>query len=653
MAADEEPPIAAAAKRELRGRVAKIDGMPDDFFKLLGNYQEPEEAREIEQVLTGLNEFSDLPESKKQLLYAAAKSLCQRCQVGMTPQRLNSEYHKASRSSALGNTVRKSELIGAYRYLVRTGEVAVNLAVEELLMKKKGKSHSGVLVVTSFFGPGAFSCPKDCHYCPNQPGIARSYLLREPGVLRGYRNNWDPIHQFYDRANALENNGHIVDKIELILLGGTFSFYPHDYARDFIRATFYAANTYYSAPPLPAMRSLDEELTLNETARCRIIGVTIETRPDYISYRELVRFRSLGVTRVQLGIQHTDDEVLDAVNRECPTEKAVVGIRRLLDAGFKVDAHWMPDLPGSSYDRDMEMFRFLLSPANEDFQVDQWKVYPTAVVPFTKIKSWYDAGQYKPYAEEEGGRKMADLITFILEHCPYRLRLNRIVRDIPGNYICGGENRVNLRQVLDAEMLRRGSRCRDIRERECKGQAVAREHAATFIDRFRASVGTEFYVSVENVQRTVLFGHLRLRLRDRSAATSEADGAFPVLKGAALIRELHTYGKLVAVSQTLAGDSSAGAPTTATGSTAGSGAPRGATTQHTGVGGHLMLVAERLALENGFSTVAVIAGVGVRPYYARLGYDLRDTYMVKDLPKPSLWQRLSGLLTGGDVASAS
>ncbi|CAC9490123.1 acetyltransferase-like protein [Leishmania infantum JPCM5] len=588
---------------------ARFEGrcMPPSFHSLLGEYEVPEEAKDVEDLVGGHEDFSDLPEARREALLQSVRTLVKKAAGASSAEQLEHLRVKASRLHGFKDTARKSELTAAYRQLVREGAVGENAAVEALLVRKKGKSHSGVLVVTVFMGPGEFSCPKDCHYCPNQPGIARSYLLKEPGVLRGFRNGWDPISQFYDRASALENNGHVVDKIELIILGGTFSFYPQRYAEEFMTASFYAANTYYDSAPLRPMRSLAEELTMNEDARCRIIGITVETRPDYISARELRRFRSLGVTRVQLGIQHLDDDILNIINRDCPTAKTVVAIQRLLDAGFKVDAHWMPDLPGSSFEKDMALFETLFSAENESFQVDQWKVYPTATVPFTKISEWYAQGKYKPYAELDNGAYMVKLLVYIMEHCPYRIRLNRIIRDIPTTYIMGGEKRCNLRQVIEAEMRARHIRCKDIRERECKGNPVDRANTHLFTDEFRASEGTEFYLSVENKDRTQLYGHLRLRLRDD--ASREESNILPVLRGCALIRELHTYGKLIAVSQQNTGRE----------------------TQHVGVGTQLMREAERIAKERGYYRTAVIAGVGVRRYYAKLGYRLEDTYMVKEL----------------------
>ena len=485
-------------------------------------------------------------------------------------------------------------------------------------------------------------------------------------------------------------------------------------------------------------------------AEYRIIRLTTETRPDYITLPELRRFRQPGVTRVQIGIQQLDDDVLRAVNRECPTSKTVVAIQRLLDAGFKVDAHWMPDLPGSTFEKDMKMFQHLLSDVdtgegkNVAFQVDQWKVYPTMTVPFTKIKEWYDQGKYEPYAERENGKLMVDLLAYILEKTPYRIRLNRIVRDIPNSYIVGGENRVNLRQLMDHELVQRNIQCRDIRTRECKGKPIHREHTKLFIDVFEASEGKEFYLSIEDKERKTLYGHLRLRLRARrgrpfnfnnvlnddltpaddeqtTSATNKGattsiqkrtrnrtdeeeedmelecaflyEDIFPCMQGAALIREVHTYGRIIAVNRssdatlpslrpdedknsenqqrqqmhvskeeeeeevvvadddasltthdiTLSGEKqqqqqvqSSSRPGVAHNNNNNSNkniTTAAASAQHVGIGQELMRKAEEIARNHGYYRTVVIAGVGVRHYYAKLGYRLQDTYMVKDLDR--------------------
>ena len=594
------------------------DRMDEDHFAKLGTYDDPEEADAIKNTrCTDLyDSWEEMNQKEKQMVRDCVGELHKyvKTKKEKDPDNFSldfDEYLRVSqrifrrlKKNARGSGFpRKSALVSAYKEMHDTNQLEMDIDLSEFLQKKRTKSHSGVLVISVIMGPGQFSCPKDCHYCPNQPGVARSYLLREPGVLRGFRNDWDPIRQFNDRARALENNGHVVDKIEIIILGGTFSFYPKDYAAEFMSGLYYAANTYYN-PRSRGMLPLAEEITQNEGSECRIIGMTIETRPDYISSPELVRLRSYGVTRVQLGVQHIDNDVLDFVNRDCPIEKSKVGIRKLLESGFKVDVHWMPDLPGSTYAKDVAMFEYLLGPENTDLQVDQWKVYPTATVPFTKIKEWYEAGTYRPYAEIESGKYMVDLICCILEKVPRRIRLNRIVRDIPSDYIIAGEKRTNLRQMLEKISAERGIRCRDIRERECKGKPLNVEMSRLFIDEFEASNGTEYYISIEDLEQQTLYGHLRLRINHSLQAPAISE-----LRDCALIRELHTYGKLVAVNQTNTGKE----------------------TQHIGVGKRLMAKAEEIALSKNCPKVAVIAGIGVRNYYRKLGYELGETYMIKDL----------------------
>eukprot|EP00760_Papus_ankaliazontas_P004721 PhM_4_TR12042/c0_g1_i1/m.52728 len=604
--------------------------MPSEHFESLGDYQDPDEAQDLEDSATNFNnganqgyeDWEDLPLEEREgfratvkVLYLFVVDAIKKDPNNAPPQQyvFDRKFQQVAGQGKGGKArkrgggfPRKSQLLTAYRELLEEGALPHGPCpcLEDLLLKKRTKSHSGVLVISVIMGPGRFSCPKDCHYCPNQPGVARSYLLREPGVLRGYRNGWDPIRQFNDRARALENNGHIVDKIEIIILGGTFSFYPKDYAEEFIGALFYAANTYYK-PGQRKPKSIAEEITENESTECRIIGLTVETRPDYITPTEIRRFRTYGVTRVQLGVQHLDDAILDKVNRECSAEQSKIGIKRLLDCGFKVDAHWMPDLPGSSFEHDMELFSYLLDEKrNKDYQVDQWKVYPTATVPFTKIKEWFDNGEYVPYGQKEKGRYMVELLCFILQNVPYRIRLNRVVRDIPSDYIVAGENRTNLRQEVENTMKKKGIRCRDVRERECKNQVLDVNQSALFVDEFEASGGTEYYISVEDSSRTHLFGHLRLRIN-----ADIHSNAIPELVECALIRELHTYGKLVAVNQTNTGKE----------------------TQHVGVGKRLMARAEEIASSSRHKCrkIAVISGVGVRNYYRKLGYELEGTYMVK------------------------
>jgi len=326
------------------------------------------------------------------------------------------------------------------------------------------------------------------------------------------------------------------------------------------------------------------------------------------------------VTRVQLGIQHLDDQILDMVNRQCPTYKTAEAIYQLKENGFKVDGHFMPDLPGSSYEQDLTMFKYLFSRDNEKYQCDQLKIYPVMTTDYTEILKWYQEGRYQPYAELEGGRYMTDLLLYICTNVPYWIRLNRIVRDIPNEYIQGGLKRVNLRQDIDEILRQQGLKARDIRGREPKAMIPDLSDCIMWMEKYRSSSGDEYFISYENSRRTTIYGFVRLRLsghghghghghRHGDQKVSDNPRYFRAIEHCALIRELHVYGEVVHQNSSNTGTQ----------------------TQHLGLGKRLMAHAEKIAVEAGYRKVAVISGIGVRRYYKKLGYHLEDTYMVKDL----------------------
>lgn len=493
---------------------------------------------------------------------------------------------------------KKSQIFCMYRHLVESGEIKQNIHLESYLITKKIRALSGVLVITVVTSPGNFSCPKDCHYCPNEPGQPRSYLSDEPGVQRANRNGFDAVKQFVDRARTHYINGHPVDKIELLVLGGTWSGYPVDYQEEFIRDLFYAANTFFDDQKVVRDRlSLEDEQHINETARCKIIGLTLETRPDFITKYEIKRLRRYGCTRVQIGVQHTDDEILNKINRGCLNKHTIKAMKLLKDSGFKVDIHIMPDLPGSNPKKDMECFEYILG--SPDIQADQWKIYPCEVVPWTKIEEWYKAGEYVPYSEED----LMELIIKVKTMVHPWIRLNRVIRDIPNQYIIAGNQVTNLRQEIHRIMASRDLKCNCIRCREVGENISESESAEIVVRNYESSEGAEYFISFENNDRSIIYGFARLRLSNNAGI-----GYLPELENAALVRELHVYGQLVAV-----GDSDDQAA------------------QHYGFGKRLMKKAEQIAFENGFRKIAVISGVGVRNYYKKLGYELENTYMTREL----------------------
>lgn len=535
-----------------------------------------------------------------------------------------------------GFTEKHSFLFRTYLDLVEKGELdtANEDTLRACLRIKACKSWSGIMSITIFTAPHpeytnehgervkqSFSCAFNCSYCPNEPGQPRSYLKMEPGVLRANRNNFLCAEQMWDRMLALYMTGHLnkFNKLEIIVSGGTWTSYPREYREEFCRDIFYAANTFWQKEPRRPRLSLTEEKTLNRQADSRVVGLTIETRPDTINPEEIRLLRYYGCTRVQLGIQHIDDDVLDKINRKCPTAKTIKAIEMLKRNCFKIDAHWMPNLPNTTPAKDRNMLVDVLcgvrgrvirssnknneewefyNLSNPEFSVDQWKVYPTAITPYTDIEKWYKEGTYKQYDE-------ATLIDILLQMktliFPW-IRLNRVIRDIPTDYIYNentGSDNTSMRQELMDIMRHEGKYCYCIRCREVKDKTWDGKYI-TSIRRYNASNGDEYFISAESQDNKTLYGFVRLRLDD---ATNKA---FEELNGAALIRELHVYGQYAQF-----GDSGV--------------------VQHKGLGKYLMGLAERIASDNHYKKIAVIASEGTVCYYQKLGYNLEGSFVTKSL----------------------
>lgn len=496
--------------------------------------------------------------------------------------------------------------------------------VRQVLRIKSGKSQSGIISITVFTSgrpewidpitgetrTQEFTCKWNCHYCPNEPGQPRSYLKLEPGVLRANRNGFDCVSQMHDRMRTLSLIGHEIDKLEVLVLGGTFVSYPVAYREQFIRDIYYAANTFNQSQR--ERLSLNEEKRLNKHAQTKVIGLTIETRPDTITSRELKLLRYYGCTRVQLGIQHMDDDVLKTINRCCNTNRTIKGIKLLKNAGYKIDGHWMPNLPGSSIEKDRNMFLNQLLSVNEistecasdnsqyvrysltnpHLQVDQWKVYPCTLVPYTEIENMYKRGEYHPYDHDTLEELLIDIKRQVF---PF-IRLNRVVRDIPDDYSYLTDYKGNMRQEILDKMKLKGYTCNCIRCREVKDGALDMENVSLIVREYNASDGTEFFISFETNDNKVLYGFVRLRLTNEQAVD-----VFPELAGSALLRELHVYGNL----QRVNGDTSNHV-------------------QHKGFGRRLVAEAERIAKTHNYHKMSVIAGEGTRGYYEKLGYSDND-----------------------------
>ena len=480
--------------------------------------------------------------------------------------------------------------------------------LRKLLRKRAIRTMSGIAPVAVLTKP--YPCPGKCAYCPTEKDVPQSYLSNEPAVMRAIRCNYDPYLQVQLRLKALEANGHNPTKIELIVIGGTWSVLPREYKYWYIMRCFKAANEYGVLSKKLKVKSqkfnakvkseelrkqLLSEQKRNERVRYNIIGLTLETRPDYIDDRELMEMRELGCTRVELGVQAIDDAILKLNKRGHGVVEIARATKMLKDFGFKVTYHLMPGLPGTTAKKDFKMFKQLFY--DERFQPDQLKFYPTVVTKGSLLYKWWLKGKYKPYSE----KVLRQLIIDCKKEVPEYVRIIRLIRDIPGESIIAGNRITNLRQVMKDE----GAICRCIRCREAREKKFKVESLKLKVIEYQASRGREYFISFESLDGEVLYGFCRLRLPARNVERVTYNGK-DFCENMSMIRELHVYGELTSIGEK-------------------------SKVQHAGLGRKLILKAEEIAKENGFRRMAVISGVGVRGYYRKLGYRLWKTYMVKSL----------------------
>ena len=516
--------------------------------------------------------------------------------------------------------VMNSVLINAYRKLLQDKKIKRNLNLEKLTIARATRTISGVTPVTVLTKP--YQCPGQCIYCPHEINMPVSYLSNEPAAQRAKGLNFNPYQQVQYRIKALETNGHVVDKIELLVLGGSWNAYPRSYQNNFIARCFQAANDYPRNKAKPPTRGLALELKRNEKAKYRIIGETLETRPDLLDQKEIIAMREQGCTRIQLGVQHTDDQILKKVKRGHGQKEIIKATKLCKQVGIKVDYHLMPDLPFSTPAKDFKMFQKVFSDSN--YQPDQIKIYPCVVTkeaqPLYKL---FKEKKYSPYTKKQ----LLDLLVKIkTKTIPYYVRINRLIRDIPSESIVAGNKITNLRQSVQLELGKKNLQCKCIRCREIKNQSLGSARSASssrprgrdrefklsdaklFIEKYPASDGIEYFISYENKERDKLYAFLRLRFND----TSE-NNFIPELNNASIVREIHAYGKLIAHGKKKSDTAEL------------------SSAQHMGFGKKLMIEAEKISQKNGYSKIAVISGIGVREYYRKLGYKLEGTYMVKKL----------------------
>jgi len=545
------------------------------------------------------------------------------------------------------------DLVFAYRVFSAEGAITPNAALAEQLRLKPVRSASGITPLTIFTKP--YPCPGECIFCPNDVRMPKSYLSDEPGAQRAEANAFDPYLQAYNRLRAYRNTGHPLDKLEIIVLGGTWSFYPEGYQVWFIRRIFDAlhdfgrgadrtsevrallesasellpgANFAPSVPlagqsynaavtqfyqgelrrsreaaALPERTAVTEYATWdelaaahheNETAPLRCVGLTVETRPDYATEAEVIRLRRLGCTKVQIGLQSLNDHVLRINKRGHDSAAAQHAIALFRRAGFKLHLHWMPNLLGATPQSDLADYAQLF--ANPAYCPDELKIYPCSLIESAELMRYYERGEWQPYSTET----LTELIAECLLHTPETCRLTRVIRDIPGTDIVAGNKLTNLRQIAEVRLQAQGRVVRDIRAREIRDKAF--DLALLVLDeiRYRTTAGDEIFLQWITPERKIV-GLLRLFLPDVPSFIAE-------LGRAAIIREVHVYGIQVALGTNAAGRA-----------------------QHSGLGTRLIERATVLAREDGYAQLAVISAVGTRAYYRARSFADGELYQIRAL----------------------
>lgn len=498
-----------------------------------------------------------------------------------------------------GGYLGKYVLVAAYHQMVDAGELRADPRLLERLRMKPVRTLSGVTTVTVLTKP--YPCPGKCIFCPTDVRMPKSYLPDEPGAMRALEHDFDPYTQVKSRIQALENLGHPSDKIELLILGGTWSSYRRDYQEWFIQRCFDAMNEEPnpSMSPFPFREGENEGLgqaqTLNETAPHRNVGLVIETRPDEITPDEIRWLRYLGVTKVQMGAQSLDDRILEMNKRghdvEC-TRKAVSLLRA---AGFKIVLHWMPNLHGATPESDREDFARLW----QGFCPDEIKIYPNQLLANAELYEYWQRGEFHPYTTEQ----LIDLIADIKPTVPRYCRINRVIRDIPSTNVVDGNRRTSLRQDIFKEMDRRGTHCECVRCREVRGKPVDASLLKLNDLVYQADKAEEHFISYVTPDDK-LAGFIRLSLPSKDSPQTKLTD----LDNAALIREVHVYGQSLPV-----------------------GAEKEGAAQHAGLGTRLLEEADAIAKAHGFKNMAVISAVGTRKYYLERGFERGELYLIKKL----------------------
>jgi len=543
---------------------------------------------------------------------------------------------------------KRSQLIAGYKYLIKHKKIQGNPNIISAIQLKPMRTQSGVAPVTVLTKP--FPCPGKCIFCPNDVRMPKSYLSDEPGAQRAERNMFDPYLQTYNRLLAFDAIGHNVEKVELLILGGTWSYYPEYYQIWFIKRCFDAMNDFphhdrrkkvkvhnifeglkHPGGKAQKRKSYNEIITnvaggsvkgffqehekatwhelkkaqkINETAQCRNVGLVIETRPDSITKKEVIKIRRLGATKAQIGIQSLNDKVMKMNKRGHGQKETVRAIELLRLAGFKIHGHWMPNLYGATTKSDISDYRKLWG---LQYSPDELKIYPTSIIANTELYDLFKQGKYRPYSYDE----LLSVLQNTIPQTPRYARLTRVIRDFPSTDIVEGNKFTNFRQIAEKEILAKGKKLQDIRSRELKLLEVGFDQLERETIRYDTSVSTEYFISyktknnVKNIEGDKIAAFLRLSLPKKILSKNNF---VEELRNCAIIREVHVYGKTVGIGKKDMGRA-----------------------QHIGLGTRLTELACDISKKNKFKKLAVISAIGTREYYRKRKFFDNGLYLVRDL----------------------
>ena len=487
----------------------------------------------------------------------------------------------------------KHALVAAYYQRVETGELQADPDLLARIRMKPIRTLSGVATITVLTKPAP--CPGECIFCPTEENMPQSYLSDEPGARRGVENNFDPYLQVASRLKGLHEVGHPTDKIELLILGGSWTAYPKDYQEWFVRRCLEAMNEENPQDEAPKGGLLGVQKR-NTRAHHRNVGMVIETRPDLVNREELIFYRRLGVTKLQIGVQSLDDRILALNKRGHTVQEMVEAIQMIRLAGFKIVAHWMPNLLGATSQSDREDYARLWLEGS--VQPDELKIYPCQLLRQAELYKYWERGEYKPYGQEE----LTDLLADVKPTTPRYCRINRVIRDIPSNHVVEGNRNTSLRQDLAARMQAKGLRCQCIRCREVRSKDFDAETMSLNDLVYDTGQTLEHFISFDTANDE-LAGFLRLSLPKANNPL-----AAPELDGAAMIREVHVFGQSLEIGTDIKGAA-----------------------QHLGLGKKLIEEASQISLQAGYRNLAVISAIGTREYYRKRGFMVGELYMVKAL----------------------